>query len=100
MQNIAGRLVVLSLVSAVALAGCGGSTSRTVGAAAKQTLPGVTTTTVVRRVTNAKATTVRIDLSGTPGVTSVEQGRAEKLVRDTIVALRRYARPSAAYAAG
>jgi hypothetical protein len=101
-QSIAARLAVCALVSAVALAGCGGSSSRTVSAAAKQAAAaaGVTTTTGARTVTNAKATTVRIDLSGAPGVTPVEQARAEKLISDTIVDLRRYARPSAAYAAG
>ncbi|MDQ1510725.1 MAG: hypothetical protein QOG50_2569 [Actinomycetota bacterium] len=102
MENFAARLVVCSLASAVALAACGGSSSRTVGAADKPaaTAPVVTTTTVTRAVTKTKATTERIDLSGTPGVTPVEQHRAEKLIKDTIVALHRFEFPFAAYAAG
>jgi hypothetical protein len=99
-QSIAARLAVWSLVSGFALAACGSSSSRTVSAATKQAAAGVTTTTVARTVTNAKATTVAIDLSGTAGVTSVEQARAEKLISDTIVDLRRYTSPSVAYAAG
>ncbi len=41
-----------------------------------------------------------IDLGGTPGVTPAEQHRAETLVRETIVDLRKYEYPSQAYAAG
>ena len=102
MQHIAARLIVCSLAGAVALAACGGSSSRTLGAAGTQaaTAPVVATTTVARVVTKAKVTTDRIDLSGTPGVTPAEQHRAEKLIRDTIAGLRRYEFPSAAYAAG
>jgi len=101
-QHIAARLVGCSLVGVVALAACGGSQSPTVGAAAKQASvpPVVTTTTVARTVTNAKVTTQRIDLSGTPGVTLAEERRAEALIRDTIADLRRYELPSEAYAAG
>jgi hypothetical protein len=59
-----------------------------------------TTTTITPSVTNAKVTTDRIDLSGTPGVSPTQQHRAEQLIRDTIVALHRYEFPLAAYAAG
>jgi hypothetical protein len=59
-----------------------------------------TTTPVTPSVTNAKVTTDRIDLSGTPGVSPTQQRRAEQLIRDTIVALHRYEFPLAAYAAG
>ena len=59
-----------------------------------------TTTTVPRAVTKAKVSTDGIDLSGTPGVTPAEQHRAEKLIRDTIVGLRRSESPPAAYAVG
>jgi len=62
--------------------------------------PAATTTPAAGSVTKAKDAAGRIDLSGTPGVTPVEQRRAEKLIRDTIVDLRRYELPSAAYAAG
>jgi hypothetical protein len=41
-----------------------------------------------------------IDLGGTPGVTPAEQRRAEKLLRETIVDLRRFTYPAAAVAAG
>lgn len=41
-----------------------------------------------------------IDLGGEPGVTPAEQARAEKLVRDTLRDLPKYANPATAYAAG
>jgi hypothetical protein len=41
-----------------------------------------------------------IDLGGTPGVTAVEQHRAENLLRATIVALHGFATPEQAQAAG
>ena len=41
-----------------------------------------------------------IDLGGTPGVTPAEQHRAETLVRETIVDLRKYTYPAEALAAG
>ena len=41
-----------------------------------------------------------IDLGGTPGVTLAEQRRAEKLLRETIVDLQKFATPAAAMAAG
>jgi hypothetical protein len=101
-QQVAARVIVCALGGAVALGACGGSSSRTLGAPAKRAAaaPVVTTTTVERAVTKAKVTSERIDLRGTPGVTPVEQRRAERLIRDTIVDLRRYEFPSAAYAAG
>jgi len=101
-QSIAARLIVCSLVGAVTLAACGGSSSRTVGAAGKRAAAAqvVTTTTVARSAIKANIATERIDLSGTPGVTPAEQARAEKLIEDTIVDLRRYEFPSEAYAAG
>jgi hypothetical protein len=101
-QNIAARLVVCSLAGAVALAACGGSSSQSFPAPGKQVAPAplVSTTAVARAVIKAKVTTERIDLSGTPEVTPAEQHRAEKLIKDTIVDLRRYEFPLAAYAAG
>ncbi len=101
-QNIVGRFVVCSLAGAVVLTACGGSSARTAGAAGKQPAAArvVTTTTAARAVTNAKVMSERIDLSGTPGVTPAEQARAEKLVEDTIVDLRRYEFPAEAYAVG
>jgi hypothetical protein len=39
-------------------------------------------------------------LSGTPGVTPTEQAASQKLVEDTIAALKKYDSPHAAYAAG
>ena len=102
MRNVAARIVAGSFAGAVALAVCGGSGSRSSGAVGKQAVAPavVTTTTVTRAVTKAKVTTDRIDLSGTPGVTPAQQHRAEQLIRDTIVALRRYQSPWAAYADG
>ncbi len=41
-----------------------------------------------------------IDLGGFPGVTPAEQARAEKLVRDTLRDLPKYADPNVAYSAG
>jgi hypothetical protein len=101
-QRIAARLVVCSLAGAVALAACGSSSSRALGASGKQDAPApvVTTTTVAPAVTKANVMAEPIDISGTPGVTPVEQRRAENLVHDTIVDLRRYEFPLAAYAAG
>jgi len=90
------------MVGAFVLGGCGGSSS-TPGAAAARA---VTSTTVADATTTTAAgsnptnRTVSINLSGTPGVTPAEQRRAEKLIEDTIVGLRRYASPAEAYAAG
>jgi hypothetical protein len=97
-------LVVCSLVGAIALPACGDSPSRTLRATRAPAAPArasvVTTTTGAPAVPHARVVTDGIDLSGTPGVTPVEQHRAEKLIRDTIADLRRYASPAAAYAAG
>ncbi len=96
------RLVGCSFAAVVALAACGGASSRTSATAGHPTVtaPIVSSTTAVRAVIKAKETTDRIDLSGTPRVTPAEQHRAEKLIRDTIAGLRRYEFPAAAYAAG
>lgn len=79
------------------LAACGGSSPRTVTAGGKQAaaVPAVTSMTAARTHESTA-----IDLSGTAGVTPAEQHRAEKLIKDTIVDLRRYQFPSEAYAAG
>jgi hypothetical protein len=98
-QHVAARLVVGSLAGAIALAACGDSGSPT-RASAQPPAPVDTVTPSTRAVTNAEVTTDGIDLSGTPGVTPVEQRRAETLIRRTIANLRRYASPAAAYAAG
>jgi hypothetical protein len=101
-QHVSARFVVCSLAAAAAFAACGGSSSRTSGGAAKPaaSAPADTTTTVTRAITKANVTTDGIDLSGTPGVSPAQQHRAEQLIRDTIVALRRYDSPLAAYADG
>ncbi len=90
-----------------ALGACGSSSGNSLAAS-----PTTTTapTTVSTTVAPAPTTTVAqakpydptkpIDLSGTPGVTPAEQQRAETLVRQTIVDLRRYEYPAAAEAAG
>jgi hypothetical protein len=101
-QYVASRLVACSLAGAIALAACSDASSRTRGHARPPAASraAVTTTTITRAVTNAKVTTDGIDLSGTPGVSPAQQRRAEKLIRDTIAALRRYEFPLAAYADG
>jgi len=87
-------------------AACGSPSNSTAAAPAPTTSPSttaVTTTTTVPKPTTVQTpygTSVAIDLSGTPGVSSAEQARAEKLVEDTIPALKKYATPAQAYAAG
>jgi hypothetical protein len=103
MQRSAARIVVCSLVGAVAIAACGGSSASSAGAggASAATSPKATTATKTSQAgTHAVALTNAINLSGTPGVTTAEQQRAEKLIADTIVGLKRLATPAEAYAAG
>jgi hypothetical protein len=99
----------VAVVVAVGLAACGSSSSHatSVGApAASTTKPAATTPSTAGPTTTtvAKAKPYDpnkpIDLSGTPGVTPAEQHRAETLLRETIVDLRKYELPSEAYAAG
>jgi hypothetical protein len=98
-QHLRSGRVVCSVVGAFVLAGCAGSASRPgVAARPRVTAPTVTETTTAGA--NPSNRTVSIDLSGTAGVTSAEQHRAEKLVEDTIADLRRYESPAEAYAAG
>jgi hypothetical protein len=78
-------------------AGCGSSSSAARPASAPATRPATTTTVDVAKPYDPSKP---IDLGGTPGVTAVEQHRAERLVEATIVALRRYEYPSEAVAAG
>ena len=92
----------------ITIAACGSSGSSTSHASAPA--PTTTTTAPAPTITTnpTKAATistpygpsVAINLSGTPGVTPAEQARSEKLVEDTIAALKKYDSPMAAYAAG
>jgi hypothetical protein len=101
MQRGTSRFVVCSLVAAVALAACGGSSASDAGGAKASAAATVTTATKTSQAgTHAVAVTNAINLSGTPGVTPAEQQRAQKLIVDTIAGLKRLATPAEAYAAG
>ena len=92
-----------SLAGSLALAACGGSSTRTAGAGASKAAkaPPVTTPTTTRTAeTKPPTLTSAIDLSGTPGVTPAEQKRAEDLIKATIVDIKRFETPAEAFAAG
>lgn len=90
------------LAGSLALAACGSSSTPLPEAAKAVKTPSTATTTTL--TTGAKTpaiiSTTAINLSGTPGVTPAEQARAEKLVEETIVDIRRFETPAEAYAAG
>ncbi len=99
--------VGITLVAALALLGACGSSSSTAATGAPTTKPVATTTPSTAAATTTTVGKPKpydpskpIDLSGTPGVTPAEQHRAETLIRQTIVDLRRYETPVEAYAAG
>jgi len=100
MRSIAARLIVCSLAGSLALAACGGSSAPTRSAAGAKVVGAPTVTTVTTAAKTTAVSTTAINLSGTPGVTPAEQARAEKLVEETIVDLRRFETPAEAYAAG
>jgi hypothetical protein len=81
-----------------AAAGPGPSTAATTVPATTTSPPAPTTTTL--EPPKPFDPTKPIDLGGTPGVTPAEQHRAEKLLRETIVDLRRFEYPADAVAAG
>jgi len=85
----------------VVAAACGSSAKAAVnaGAPARPTSARGSTTTTLEKP-KPYDPTKPIDLGGTPGVTPAEQHRAETLVRETIVALHKYATPAEAFAAG
>jgi hypothetical protein len=98
------RYIICVLAGSVALAACGASgaagpsAAGNVNVAAART---VTTSTVADPKPSTSGKGIDgIDLGGTPGVTPAEQVRAEKLVAQTIVDLRRFETPAEAYAAG
>jgi len=100
-HRASGWLIVSVLAGSLGLAACGTSTSPRPDAAKAVKPPGVATTTTVATATKTPAiSTTAINLSGTPGVTPAEQTRAEKLVEETIVDIRRFETPAEAYAAG
>ncbi len=101
MQRVSARLIVSVLAGSLALAACGGSSTSLPGAAkAVKTPSAATTTTLTTAAKTPAISTTAINLSGTPGVTPAEQARAEKLVEETIVDIRRFETPAEAYAAG
>ncbi|HEV7524526.1 MAG TPA: hypothetical protein VGP92_06145 [Acidimicrobiia bacterium] len=92
------------LVSLVVVAACGSSDGH--GAAASPptapptTRPAPTSTSTTLARAKPYDPTKPIDLGGTAGVTPAEQHRAETLLRQTIVDLRKYTYPAQATAAG
>jgi len=85
----------------IIVAGCGSSSSHSAGAPAASTTtkpPAPTTTTLEKP--KPYDPSKPIDLGGTPGVTPVEQHRAETLLRQTIVDLKKFQTPAEAMAAG
>ena len=84
----------------VLAAACGSSGSHSAGAPAASTTTKPTTTTTTLEKPKPFDPTKPIDLGGTPGVTPAEQHRAETLLRQTIVDLRKYPTPAQAMAAG
>jgi hypothetical protein len=97
---------VVGLVGVVALAvsACGSSGGTHAADAAPTTIAPSTPTTGATTTTLEHAKpfdpTKPIDLGGTPGVTPAEQHRAETLLRQTIVDLRRFPTPVQAVEAG
>ncbi len=88
---------------ALATTACGSSGGH--GAAASPSTAGSSTASTATTSTTLERPkpydpTKPIDLGGTPGVTPAEQHRAETLVRETIVDLRKFTYPAEAIAAG
>src|SRR5260221_1705092 len=111
MTRSGARITIVSVACTLVLTlgACGGS-SGTHQAGTAASVATSTTKTSTTKSTATTSTTLEkakpydpskpIDLGGTPGVTPAEQHRAEKLVRDTIVDLRKYTFPAAAVADG
>jgi hypothetical protein len=93
----------VAVVLALAMSACGGSSGgrqSAPAAVAPTTTKAPSTTSTTRAKPKPFDPTKPIDLGGTPGVTPEEQHRAEQLLRDTIVDLRKFTYPSDAMAAG
>jgi hypothetical protein len=88
----------LGLVLFAGACGSSGSPGSSAGSPSS-TAPRASTSTTLEKPKPFDPTKA-IDLGGTPGVTPAEQHRAERLLRKTIVDLRRYKYPSEAVAAG
>jgi hypothetical protein len=101
-MNWSGCRVAATVAALVIIvAACGSSSSHSAGAPAASTTtkpPAPTTTTLEKP--KPYDPTKPIDLGGTPGVTPVEQRRAETLLRRTIVELKQFQTPAEAMAAG
>jgi hypothetical protein len=103
-MHLSGVKVAVAAVSLVFVAAaCGSSTGHGTAAsppAASSTTakPAPATTTTIKA--KPKSPPDALNLGGTPGVTPTEQQRAETLLRQTIVGLKKYRTPAEAYAAG
>jgi hypothetical protein len=104
-NRVRARATLSISVAAVALAAsacgsAGGSTHAAAPPVASTTPTTIAPTTTTLEKPKPYDPTKPIDLGGTPGVTPAEQHRAETLVRETIVDLRRYETPAEAMTAG
>jgi len=102
MRRAGGSAIAIAVLAlALAVSACGSAGSHASGARApSSTAPTASSTSTTVDQPKPYDPTKPIDLGGTPGVTPAEQHRAEKLVRQTIVSLRRFEYPSEAVAAG
>jgi hypothetical protein len=99
-----GNVAITAFALTLVMSACGGSSDAHPSAApapvaSSTTKPKSTTSTTLEKP-KPYDPTKPIDLGGTPGVTAAEQHRAETLVRETIVDLRKYTYPAEAVAAG
>jgi hypothetical protein len=100
-----GRIAIAGITLILVAGACGSSGSHassappTSKAAPSSTAAPASTSTTIEQP-RPYDPTKPIDLGGTPGVTPAEQHRAETLLRETIVDLRRFEYPSEAMAAG
>jgi hypothetical protein len=92
--------LVLALALVVGACGSSGGHAKSSAPAAATTTKAPTTTSTTLAKAKPFDPTKPIDLAGTPGVTPVEQHRAETLLRQTIADLQKFATPAAAMAAG
>jgi hypothetical protein len=99
-----GNVAIAACALALVMSACGGSSgaqpSATPAPVASSTSKPTSTTSTTLEKPKPYDPTKPIDLGGTPGVTPAEQHRAETLVRETIVDLRKYTYPAEAIAAG
>ncbi len=105
-MNRRGLQVAVATTGMVLLAAACGSSAKSSGPpASAANVAAKATSTTTRPTTTTLGPkpydpSKPIDLGGTPGVTPAEQHRAETLLRETIVDLKKYKTPAEAYAAG